>query len=173
MWHLKGKPKRYNIRSLLVEARSEQEPTTESRVSLSEEKDAFGLQRPYLHWVLSDLVKHSMRVTGQTFGREVARLRLGRFIMDDWLIQQDASWSSKLVGAHHHMGTTRMSESLQNGVVDKNCKVHTVDNLYVVGSSVFPTAGFVNPTLTILALTIRLADHLKTRLQTNNASVSS
>jgi choline dehydrogenase-like flavoprotein len=170
--HLKGKPKLYNIRSLLVEARSEQEPTTESRVSLSEEKDAFGLRRPHLHWVLSDLVKHSMRVTGQTFGREVARLGLGRFIMDNWLIQQDTSWSPKLVGAHHHMGTTRMSKSSQDGVVDKNCKVHTVDNLYAAGSSVFPTGGYVNPTLTILALAIRLADHLKTRLKARNASVS-
>ncbi len=144
----------------------------ESRVSLSEKTDAFGLRRPHLHWVLSDLVKHSMRVTGQTFGREVARLRLGLFIMDDWLIQQDASWSPGLVGAHHHMGTTRMSKSVQDGVVDKNCKVHTLDNLYVAGSSVFPTVGFVNPTLTILALANRLADHLKTRLKASNASVS-
>jgi choline dehydrogenase-like flavoprotein len=113
-----------------------------------------------------------MRVTGQTFGREVARLGLGRFIMDNWLIQQDTSWSPKLVGAHHHMGTTRMSKSSQDGVVDKNCKVHTVDNLYAAGSSVFPTGGYVNPTLTILALAIRLADHLKTRLKARNASVS-
>lgn len=165
--HVRGRPKRYNIRSLIVEIRSEQDPTRESRVFLSAEKDALGLRRPHLHWVLSDLVKHSMRVTAMTFGREVARLKLGHFMMEDWLNQEETSWPPGLIGAHHHMGTTRMSKSVHDGVVDANCKAHTLDNLYVAGSSVFPTAGFANPTLTILALVIRLADHLKSRLKTD------
>ena len=61
----------------------------------------------------------------------------------------------------HHLGTTRMSDSPLNGVVDSNCKVHGMSNLYVAGSSVFPTGGHANPTLTLIALTLRLADHLK------------
>ena len=61
----------------------------------------------------------------------------------------------------HHLGTTRMSDSPLNGVVDSNCKVHGMSNLYVAGSSVFPTGGHANPTLTLVALTLRLADHLK------------
>ena len=60
----------------------------------------------------------------------------------------------------HHMGTTRMSESPKSGVVDVNCRVHGIANLYIASSSVFPTCGFANPTLTILALTLRLADHI-------------
>jgi choline dehydrogenase-like flavoprotein len=61
----------------------------------------------------------------------------------------------------HHLGTTRMSDSPENGVVDSNCKVYGISNLYIAGSSVFPTGGHANPTLTLIALTLRLADHLK------------
>jgi choline dehydrogenase-like flavoprotein len=63
--------------------------------------------------------------------------------------------------ASHHMGTTRMSEDPRSGVVDRNSRVHGVDNLYVAGSSVFPSAGHANPTLTIVALALRLAEHLR------------
>jgi choline dehydrogenase-like flavoprotein len=65
--------------------------------------------------------------------------------------------------ASHHLGTTRMSADPKTGVVDANCQVHGVDNLYIAGSSVFPTAGHANPTLTIAAMSLRLADYLKTR----------
>jgi len=64
------------------------------------------------------------------------------------------------IGGYHHMGTTRMSESPADGVVDKNCTVHGYDNLHIAGSSVFTTGGWANPTLTILALSHRLSDHL-------------
>jgi choline dehydrogenase-like flavoprotein len=63
--------------------------------------------------------------------------------------------------ASHHIGTTRMSDDPRTGVVDKDCRVHGVGNLFIAGSSVFPTSGFANPTLTIVALAIRLAEHLK------------
>ena len=61
----------------------------------------------------------------------------------------------------HHIGTTRMAASADEGVVDPDCRVHGVENLYVAGSSVFPTSGHANPTLTVVALAVRLADHLK------------
>jgi choline dehydrogenase-like flavoprotein len=64
--------------------------------------------------------------------------------------------------ASHHIGTTRMSKNSQAGVVDENCKVHGVQNLFIAGSSVFPTCGYANPTWTIVALGLRLADRLKT-----------
>ena len=70
-----------------------------------------------------------------------------------------------VAGGAHHMGTTRMHDDPRQGVVDRNSKVHGVDNLYVAGSSVFPTSGAANPTLTLVALTLRLADHLKVQLQ--------
>ena len=64
------------------------------------------------------------------------------------------------------MGTTRMSADPAQGVVDADCRVHGMANLYVAGSSVFPTCGSANPTLTIVALALRLAAHLKGTLQT-------
>jgi choline dehydrogenase-like flavoprotein len=68
-------------------------------------------------------------------------------------------------GGWHHMGTTRMSDDPKRGVVDRHCRVHGMENLYVAGSSVFPTSGSANPTLTLVALTLRLADHLKERFK--------
>jgi choline dehydrogenase-like flavoprotein len=67
-------------------------------------------------------------------------------------------------GGWHQMGTTRMARDAKTGVVDEHCRVHGVANLFVAGSSVFPSCGFANPTFTILALAIRLADHLRARL---------
>jgi choline dehydrogenase-like flavoprotein len=66
--------------------------------------------------------------------------------------------------AHHHVGTTRMHADARLGVVDADSRVHGLANLFVTGSSVFPTGGFANPTLTIVALALRLADHLEARL---------
>jgi len=68
---------------------------------------------------------------------------------------------TELEGAAHHMGTTRMAASAEAGVVDSHCRVHGLANLCIAGSSVFPTGGFANPTLTIVALALRLADHLE------------
>jgi choline dehydrogenase-like flavoprotein len=78
-------------------------------------------------------------------------------------IEQDLTEIKELpyTDASHHLGTTRMSADAKTGVVDANCQLHGVDNLYIAGSSVFPTAGHANPTLTIAAMSLRLADHLK------------
>ena len=64
-------------------------------------------------------------------------------------------------GIYHQLGTARMHRDPSGGVVDSDCRVHTVPNLYVAGGAVFPTGGYANPTLTIVALSLRLADHLK------------
>jgi choline dehydrogenase-like flavoprotein len=64
-------------------------------------------------------------------------------------------------GGHHHMGTTRMADDSRQGVVDRNCQVHGIGNFYIAGSSVFPTSGYANPTLTLVALALRLADYVK------------
>ena len=79
--------------------------------------------------------------------------------------EDDSEWPSDMRGDQHHMGTTRMQRDPRMGVVDENCRVHGVANLYVAGCSVFPTGGTFNPTLTIVALALRLADHIKERLQ--------
>jgi choline dehydrogenase-like flavoprotein len=72
---------------------------------------------------------------------------------------------SKIWTCHHHMGTTRMHDDPRQGVVDRHCAVHGLSNFYITGSSVFPTGGRANPTITIVALAIRLADHLKLTLK--------
>jgi choline dehydrogenase-like flavoprotein len=66
-------------------------------------------------------------------------------------------------GNWHHLGTTRMHRDPSRGVVDENCRVHEMSNLYIAGGSVLPTGGYANPSLTIVALSLRLADHLRSR----------
>ena len=77
------------------------------------------------------------------------------------LNEKDFAWPVEMTGGRHHMGTTRMHEDAKRGVVNADGRVHGIENLYVAGSSVFPTSGASNPTLTVVALALRLADHLK------------
>ena len=143
--------------------RLEQCPNPDSRVKLIGEQDALGLNRIALDWQLTDLDKRSLRRSQELIGAEFGRLGVGRFKLDDWLLADDNSWPEDLHGGHHHMGTCRMSDDPKRGVVDRDCRVHGFDNLYVAGSAVYPTTGYVNPTLTVVALALRLADHLKTK----------
>lgn len=97
----------------------------------------------------------------QVVAEEFARLGVARVRPDAWLTDGAAGWEGKLRDMYHHIGTTRMSHSPREGAVDPDCRVHGVANLYLAGSSVFPTSGYANPTLTIVALALRLADRLK------------
>lgn len=142
--------------------RQEQSPNPDSRVTLSAERDALGVPRVALDWQLTELDKHSIRTFYETVGREVGRSGVGRVQLYDWLMED--GWPSFLGGGWHHMGTTRMSDDPRTGVVDPDCKVHSIANLYVAGSAPFVTAGAVNPTLTLVALSLRLSDHLKNEM---------
>lgn len=142
--------------------RTEQAPNRDSRVTLSSEKDALGLNRVNLHWKLSDLERNSFRKFCEVVGKQLGVMNIGRIRIHEWLADNDTSrWSDALSGAYDHMGTTRMHNDPRQGVVDVNCKVHGVANLYVAGSSCFPTAGIANATLPLIALTLRLSDHLR------------
>ncbi|HEY4735560.1 MAG TPA: GMC family oxidoreductase [Gemmatimonadaceae bacterium] len=141
--------------------RQEQTPNPDSRVTLSAEKDALGVPRARLDWRPSDLDKRSIRTFYQLLGREMGRTGTGRIQIKDWLLSDDKTWPSFISGGWHHMGTARMADDPKQGVVDANCRVHSLSNLYIGGSAVYPTAGAVNPTLTLVALALRLADHLK------------
>jgi choline dehydrogenase-like flavoprotein len=147
-------------------ALSEPTPQSDSRVSLGEDKDRLGQRRVRLDWRLIESDKRTVATLAQTLATEVARLGIGRVRIDDWLLDSGSGWSSDFEGGGHHMGTTRMADDPTKGVVDADCRVHHVDNLFVGGSSVFPTCGSCNPTLTIVALSLRLADHLRPRLGT-------
>ena len=145
--------------------RSEQAPNPDSRVSLGDALDPFGLPFSRLDWRLLPEDKRVLRATLRLIGEELGRLGLGRAQIPEWLLAEDDTWPDNVTGGSHHMGTTRMGDGPATGVVDSDCRVHGVDNLYVAGSSVFPTSGHANPTLTLVALAVRLAETLKGRLR--------
>jgi choline dehydrogenase-like flavoprotein len=141
--------------------RFEQAPNAESRVRLTEDRDALGQRRVALEWRIGPLDRDSLRRTLEILAEDLAaagtaRVRVGTDAAPD---------APEFFGGEHHMGTTRMSDDPATGVVDRHCRVHGIENLYVAGSSVFPTVGWANPTLTVVALSLRLADHLKRTLE--------
>ncbi len=151
--------------SFLLDTRMEQAPNPNSRVTLSGEKDALGMPEVNLHWELSPIDKRSLRKIHEIIGTQFAKAGLGRVrIMDFLLDEDDAAFRENVNAGWHHMGTTRMSDDPKKGVVDQNCKVHGLSNLYVAGSGCFATSGAPNPTLTLVALSIRLSDYVKDRL---------
>ncbi|GAA0478289.1 GMC family oxidoreductase [Parasphingorhabdus litoris] len=147
--------------------RAEQAPNPDSRIILGCATDRLGMRQVELDWQLSEIDKRSVKVLMETVGEEYRRLGWGDVVLSDWLSETSARWktdpliSSHPIGGYHHMGGTRMSSAPDTGVVDKNCKLHDSPNLFVASSSVFPTGGWANPTVTIMALALRLADHLE------------
>jgi choline dehydrogenase-like flavoprotein len=137
-----------------VSVRGETRPNPENRVSLTESVDDLGLPKVKLayRWNPEDLAgfQQALELLAQELG-----LRHGA------VLKQVAEFGAAIGSSSHQMGTTRMGESAADSVVDRNCRIHSVPNLYVAGSSVFPTCGWANPTLSLVALSIRLADHLR------------
>ena len=138
----------------------EQSPNLNSRVMLSNDKDAMGLQRAKFDWQLNDYDRRTIMTIGQKFAKEFKKADLGIVRLEEFVIHDDKQTDSKFSRHAHHMGTTRMSKSPKYGVVDENSKVHDLENLYIAGSSVFPTGGACNPTMPIIQLSLRMADHL-------------
>ena len=141
---------------------SEHMPNPESRVTLSsDENDEHGVPRAVVNVSFSDLDLQTILEAHQIFMDRYAEAGAGQASFDrselrEYLVGRCSNFNS---GAHH-LGTTRMSHSPESGVVDAHCRVHGTENLYIAGSSVFPTGGHVNPTLTIVALAVRLSDHI-------------
>ncbi len=142
----------------------EQAPRAENRVELGGETDALGMPRPRLHWRKSAVDRRTPRVVAEALGAYLAETDAGRVRLWPWILGDGDFPGDHELGGHHHMGGTRMAETPASGVVDRNCKVFGQSNLYVAGSSVFPSSGHANPTLTIVQLALRLADHLGARL---------
>jgi choline dehydrogenase-like flavoprotein len=145
---------------------SEQPPNPDNRVMLGRKKDALGLNRLQVRRSMSDLGRRSVVRLSELFASEVTRFGHGRVRLDGRHLKSrlfsDDDSHGFMFG--HDMGTTRMAENPKNGVVDNNCRVHGINNLYVAGSSVFTTSGYANPTLTIIALALRISDHIKSNL---------
>jgi choline dehydrogenase-like flavoprotein len=142
------------------------EPTLDpdSRVVLGSDRDQLGVRKVILDWRIGELSRHTMIKVQSLIDKEMRRLDLG-FIEPSDIAE---TLPSKSQWVWHHMGTTRMDDDPKLGVVDRNVRIHSVNNLYVAGSSVFPSGSADTPTLTIIALALRLADHLKQRFATPN-----
>lgn len=148
-------------RSAILLLDLEQAPDPESRVSLAPERDALGLRRVQANWRLGELERRTAARFASYVGAEFARLGIGRCRLEPWLRDDHIPLTDALAETSHYIGTTRMADDPSEGVTDRDCAVHGMANLFVAGSSVFPTAGQANPTLTLVALALRLADHLR------------
>ncbi len=136
---------------------SELNPDPNNRIFLDNEVDRFGLQKARLRLKLTKQHLYTITKSIELFSMELAKLSNGRTRIE--FLEDDPT--KNYFPANHHSGTTRMSDSPKTGVVDAQCKVHGISNLFVAGSSVFPTTGFANPTFTIVALALRLSDHIR------------
>ena len=159
---VQGKRYRGNLH-IKLHLRCEQLPNPDSRVTLTDARDQLGLRKIKVDWRLTDTEKTTIRESLRLMGEEFGRLGLGRVNIPEFLLAETTDWRQPVWSGCHHMGTTKMSENPKKGVVDKNCRVHSINNLYIAGSSVFPTVGYTMPTLTIVALALRLSDHLKNK----------
>lgn len=141
----------------------EQEPVWSNHVKLSETKqDRFGIPLVELHWKKTDRDRATLQKGLKHFSDFLMARNRGRIKLDEWVFGNGGYPSTADDGvSYHHMGGTRMSDSVQNGVVDSNCRVFGQSNLYVAGSSVFPSGGESNPTFTIVQLSLRLAEYLR------------
>ena len=140
----------------------EQFPTEASHVTLSEKRDALGAPIARLHLQISDEDFHRFRRSIQLFGGLICQSGLARvYIREPYRVSADASW--EIIWGYHHLGTTRMALDAEHGVVDPDCRVFGLNNCYVIGGSIFPTADYVNPTLSIVALAFRFADRFAAR----------
>ena len=158
---------REQICGSIIQAVWEQEPFKENKVTLSKKLDYLGVPKTKLYWkkTKNDLmnVRKTLEVFASTFIKEnIGRIKIYPYLNDGNFPQNENLASS------HHIGGTRMSNNPNNGVVDKNCKVYGQENLYVLGSSIFPTGGYTNPTLPIIQFSIRLAEHLLKKIHRMN-----
>jgi choline dehydrogenase-like flavoprotein len=145
----------------------EQSPQSSSRIVLSSSKDDLGMYVAKLHWSISEQELHTLRtflrLANEVFTRNnIALLRIPKGLYED-----DDELKSNCVDSYHHIGGTKMSASRTDGIVDKNLQLHGVENGYVCSCSVFPSAGFANPTHTLLSLSFRLSKHICKVLERN------
>jgi len=146
--------------------RAEQAPDPANRVVLAERRDALGLPQSRLEWQIRPFDAASITGWLALLQRDLKERGIGE------VVPPPENWQDGVIGGPHHMGTTRMSAYPRRGVVDVDCRVHSVENLYIAGSSVFATGGHANPTFTLLALALRLADTLQKRLGAGSRGVA-
>lgn len=167
--------RRGKFRSMVKEVKlqiiAEPDPDPQSRVTLSPTKtDQLGMPRVRVDWRLGDQVKRTFDRTLAIVADHLRQSGIARVTLDSPIEGREWPDSFEREGTWHHMGTTRMHDSPKKGVVDRNCRVHGISNLYIAGSSVFPTSGANLPTMTLVALALRLAEHIARALNSPGSS---
>jgi len=140
----------------------DQIPCEESRIILSDKRDRFGVRKPEIFWNYDDSEIRKLRLFSETVARQIVASGKGRVVLNEDAFQQKGFLNGIKIssGGGHQIGTTRMSETRLDGVVDRNCQLFGTENLFCLGSSTFATGSWANPTLTIVALSARLADFI-------------
>lgn len=151
---------KYGVFEVIHQA--EQPPRWENRIYLSEARDALGSRKIGVDWTWNDEDMAETMRSQDLFADSLERAGLGRYEIS----RPEGKPEVLVHSTAHYMGTTRMHADPRQGVVDAECRVHGVDNLYVASSSVFTTGGFANPTMTVLALALRISDHIRSALET-------
>ena len=161
-WQAQGRV----MHGVILRAAWEQEPRFDNRVALDTEVDEFGIPRSRLIWQQSALDRHTIRDSMLLLGEHLLNQNIGRLKLADWLAAQPVVMPSEgELAGRHHMGGTRMSHRAEQGIVNSDCRLFDQENMYLAGSSVFPSVGHANPTLTIVQLALRLCDHLDRQLR--------
>lgn len=141
----------------------EQDQTPKSYIKIFDEKDRLGLNKININWQMTNNLKKTLKFTLHKLQNYFSQKKYGQVIFD-----RNLYLSSKLQGLHggaHHFGTTRMSTNKNFRFVDKNLKILDINNTYVLSTSVFPTNGSANSTITLAALAIRLADYINSKIK--------
>jgi choline dehydrogenase-like flavoprotein len=156
-------PVAHKLDKVTLFADVEQRPDPNSRVTLSDQVDAFGIPLPCIDWRINEQEGDSIRRLGLAAAREFDRIGLTKLELEPWVVNRELK-EANFTDSGHASGGTRMANDPKVGVVDEHCQVHGVGGLYVTGGSVFPTNGHANPTLMIVAFAIRLADRIRAQL---------
>ena len=159
---LNGRNVQHKLHKLLIDCLVEQVPDPTSRITLSDRLDELGKPLPRIFWKVSGLERRSVALLAKTLHREFKRAGLEPPVLKEW-IATDRHDLACFTDAAHPTGTTKMSDNPKEGVVDADCRLHEGYGIYIVGSSVFPTASHANPTLMIVAMALRLSDLIKQR----------
>lgn len=152
----------HRLVGLSIDAICEQAPNRDNRIYLSHKKDRFGMPLPTARWRIGELEIRTLTRLVEILQQEFGKAGMPQPKIADWISDRDPH-AAEIIDMGHSAGTTRMASDPGRGVVDADCKVHGIEGLYVAGASAFPTSGHANPTLTIVALAYRLAEHLANR----------
>ena len=162
LWNrlLRGRPLPRRMGRLDMDVMVEQTPDSDSRITLGIRTDALDMPLARIDWKIGQMERRTAIALGKTFNAALKCAGLPQAELVDW-VRRNRPEDAVFEDMAHPIGATRMSTYPSQGVVDHNGRVFGIDNLYIAGSSVFPTAGHANPTLMIVAMALRMADYIR------------